>query len=139
MLLDAGRVFRRHLRSEHRLQPLLIVPRRSFHRNSLLRKEDNLPYLEPLFYIPTNSNPAAKNIAVLGGGVTGLTAAFELARTIHDAKITVYEQSGRFGGWIDSEVVKVDDGEIIFEWGARSFRPALEGSGWTTATLVSGR
>jgi protoporphyrinogen/coproporphyrinogen III oxidase len=74
---------------------------------------------------------------VLGGGITGLTAAFDLARSLPKTNITLYEKSTRLGGWIDSEVVPVDDGEVLFEWGPRSVRPALNDSGVATAQLVS--
>ena len=40
------------------------------------------------------------------------------------------------GGWVDSEVIKVDNGEILFEWGPRTLRPALGDSGLATVDLV---
>lgn len=82
-------------------------------------------------------NPQAKNIAVLGGGITGLTTAFNLTQDIPDAKITIYERQENLGGWINSELVGVDDGEVLFEWGPRTLRPDLNGSGRATLQLVS--
>ncbi|ETI19578.1 protoporphyrinogen oxidase [Cladophialophora carrionii CBS 160.54] len=69
-------------------------------------------------------NPHAREIAVLGGGLTGLATAYHLSREIPKAKITIYEKNARLGGWIDSETVKVDNGEALFEWGPRTIRCA---------------
>ena len=41
-----------------------------------------------------------KTIAILGGGITGLTAAYELLKLGH--KPTVYESSSRIGGAIET-------------------------------------
>ena len=81
-------------------------------------------------------NPDAENIAVLGGGITGLATAYHLAQTVPDAKITIFEKSSRLGGWIDSERVEVEGGDVIFEWGPRSLRPDLGGAGSATQALV---
>lgn len=135
MLLGYGRAAGRHVTSPtHSLRAL--VPR-SFHSFQRLHDAPQLPYVQDFSFRPSIvPNPSARQIAVLGGGLTGLTTAYELARTIPDAKITVYEKSSRLGGWLDSEIVKVDDGEVVFEWGARSFRPSSSGSGWATTLLV---
>ncbi len=82
-------------------------------------------------------NPNAKNIAVLGGGITGLTTAYHLARTIPSAKISIFERGERLGGWVDSELVDVGSGRsALFEWGPRSLRPDLSGAGRATLQLV---
>ena len=81
-------------------------------------------------------NPNAKTIAVLGGGITGLATAYNLTQRIPDANITIFEKNDRLGGWVDSEVIKVDKGEILFEWGPRTLRPALGDSGLATVDLV---
>ncbi|KAF9775342.1 hypothetical protein IL306_006553 [Fusarium sp. DS 682] len=65
------------------------------------------------------------NFAVLGGGLTGLTAAYYLAKKLPStAKITLYESSDRLGGWIKTDRVPVDiegkSGIVSFERGARS-------------------
>src|SRR3954447_20815329 len=39
-----------------------------------------------------------RRIAVVGGGISGLAAAFEARRLASDAEIVVYEATGRFGG-----------------------------------------
>lgn len=84
-------------------------------------------------------NPHAQNIAILGGGITGLATAYNLAGEIPHAKITIYEAQDRLGGWIDSEHVEVDDGKVLFEWGPRTLRPDLRGSGEATIQLVRTR
>ena len=82
------------------------------------------------------TNPNARNIAVLGGGISGLTTAYNLTRAIPQAKIVLYERNSRVGGWLDSEKIKVRDGEVLFEWGPRSVRPDLWGAGKNTVELV---
>ncbi|KAK8169762.1 hypothetical protein IWX90DRAFT_383771 [Phyllosticta citrichinensis] len=71
----------------------------------------------------THQKPAVKSIAVLGGGITGLAAAFFAHRKFPQAQITLFEASNRLGGVIDS--LKVDAGggrEIICETGPRTLR-----------------
>ncbi len=48
----------------------------------------------------SNQNLAGKKVAVIGGGFTGLTAAFELAKAGH--KVTVFEFSDHLGGLASS-------------------------------------
>lgn len=138
MLLDVGRAARRHATSElrrHRGTSLTLL--RSFSASILRSDAHELPYLLPGQFQPrAHPNPAAKEIAVLGGGVTGLSAAYNLANSIPHANITVYEKSERVGGWIDSEVVPVNGGEVLFEWGPRSLRPSIQGAGWATINLL---
>ncbi|KAI1376251.1 Protoporphyrinogen oxidase [Hypoxylon crocopeplum] len=70
-------------------------------------------------------NIKAREIAVLGGGMTGLTAAHYLARHARDANITLYEGSDRLGGWVYGSMVQVGDGEndkVLFQHGARMLR-----------------
>ena len=82
-------------------------------------------------------NPDAKNIAILGGGITGLTTAYHLARSLPDAKISIFERAERLGGWVDSELIDVGpDASVLFEWGPRSLRPDLKGPGLATLQLV---
>ncbi|KAG7094962.1 hypothetical protein E1B28_005763 [Marasmius oreades] len=68
------------------------------------------------------------SIAVLGGGLTGLSSAFYLSRRYPEALITVYEKSPRFGGWVHSERIDVtppDGGsaQVLLESGPRTLRP----------------
>ncbi|KAL2199186.1 hypothetical protein P885DRAFT_58590 [Corynascus similis CBS 632.67] len=75
-----------------------------------------------------------QTIAILGGGLTGLTTAWYLTRLLPDAKITIYEANKRLGGWIDTEKfqVKTPDGEegiVHFERAARMVKPLSKGRG----------
>jgi hypothetical protein len=84
----------------------------------------------------TSPHKDAMRIAVLGGGLTGLCTAFNLATKIPSARITIYEKSSRVGGWLDSEVVNVGDGQVLFDWGPRTIRPDPHGAGRATLHLV---
>lgn len=70
----------------------------------------------------SNSSVVA-NVAVLGGGITGLATAHYLSKEFPSAKITLYESKDTLGGWMKSKVMDVGDGEVIFESGPRSLRP----------------
>ena len=59
-------------------------------------------------------NPSSKSIAVLGAGITGLTAALRLTQRGH--RVRVFEASGRVGGAIRTEI----DGEWLIEGGPNS-------------------
>jgi hypothetical protein len=83
-------------------------------------------------------NPKAKNVAVVGGGITGLAAAYSLTKALPTAKITIFEAKRKLGGWLDSEMIPVDDGEVLFEWGPRTLRNDGIGPGRYTAQLVRG-
>ncbi|EPQ52278.1 Protoporphyrinogen oxidase [Gloeophyllum trabeum ATCC 11539] len=68
------------------------------------------------------------HIAILGGGLTGLSAAFHLARRFPSTPITLLEKEHRFGGWVRSERVEVADGQrrresMVLEAGPRTLRP----------------
>ncbi|KAK7524452.1 hypothetical protein IWZ03DRAFT_302763 [Phyllosticta citriasiana] len=71
----------------------------------------------------THQKPPVRNIAVLGGGITGLAAAFFAHRKFPQAQVTLFETSNRLGGVIES--LKVDAGggrKIICETGPRTLR-----------------
>lgn len=73
------------------------------------------------------------SIAVLGGGLTGLSTAWYLTRLLPQVKITLYEASNRLGGWIDTETVEVqtEDGQkgtVNFERAARMIAPQTKTS-----------
>lgn len=62
----------------------------------------------------------------MGGGLTGLTATYYLAKEMPPTtQITLYEGSGRLGGWIWTDNVPVSvggvTGNVAFERGPRSF------------------
>lgn len=69
----------------------------------------------------------AYNVAVVGGGITGLTAAWRLTQDPKCTGVTLYEKSHRLGGWMESETIPVGDGQIVFEYGPRTLR-------WTDPT-----
>lgn len=64
------------------------------------------------FLIPQSSN----KIAILGAGISGLTAAFELKKKGID--FTLFEKENRPGGWIKTSFHQ----GALFEWGPRSLR-----------------
>lgn len=87
-----------------------------------------------------NTETKDANIAVLGGGLTGLTTAYYLAKHLPStAKITLYEGSERLGGWIKTEKVPVEvetvKGTVTFERGPRSLT-SLSGNYWRYDDLV---
>lgn len=68
------------------------------------------------------------SIAVVGGGITGLSSAFHLSRRFPQAQIRVFEKLRREGGWIRSQRVDVQgyNGEkasVLLESGPRTLRP----------------
>ncbi|XP_071031202.1 protoporphyrinogen oxidase-like isoform X2 [Oncorhynchus clarkii lewisi] len=62
-----------------------------------------------------------KTMAVLGGGIGGLSACFHLSKSHQVSKIVLLEGDGRFGGWLSS--TRREDG-AVFEHGPRGIRPA---------------
>uniref|UniRef100_A0A9J8D8B9 Protoporphyrinogen oxidase n=1 Tax=Cyprinus carpio carpio TaxID=630221 RepID=A0A9J8D8B9_CYPCA len=62
-----------------------------------------------------------KVVAVLGGGIGGLSACHHLSKSPNVSKIVLLERSGRCGGWLSS--IRRDDG-AVFEQGPRGVRPA---------------
>ena len=71
-----------------------------------------------------NPNYPVTNVAVLGGGITGLTSAFYLTKFFPFAKVTIFEGSDRLGGWIRTSKHEVEDGNhVYFEHGPRTLRP----------------
>ncbi|KAF9187828.1 hypothetical protein BGZ51_001001 [Haplosporangium sp. Z 767] len=67
------------------------------------------------------------HIAVLGGGISGLSTAWYLARTApSNVSISLFEGGRRTGGWVHSDRVsdpKHPGGSILLERGPRSLRP----------------
>ena len=76
-----------------------------------------------------------KNVAILGGGITGLASAFYLSKQLPEARITLFEGSSRLGGWLHSKRVDVGNGKVVFEQGPRTLRPAIP-NGLVTLNLV---
>lgn len=72
-----------------------------------------------------------RTVAVLGGGIAGLSAAFSLSRQLDPQryKIVVLEAQKRLGGWMHSERVPVhadakSDATALLESGPRSLMPS---------------
>ncbi|KAI5463042.1 hypothetical protein BGZ63DRAFT_352482 [Mariannaea sp. PMI_226] len=87
-----------------------------------------------------SSKPLNSDIAVLGGGLTGLTTAYYLAKKLPPSvNITLYEASNRLGGWVRTERHPVDiggkKGTVLFERGPRSLT-SLDGNYWRYDDVV---
>src|SRR5262245_52847410 len=71
------------------------------------------------------ASAAAPHVVVVGGGITGLSAAFYLERAAHVAgqpiRCTVIERDTRFGGKILTETIEDSSGTFIVEGGPDSF------------------
>lgn len=65
---------------------------------------------------------------VIGGGITGMTAAWRLCHDPKCKKVTLYEKSPRLGGWLQSEKVEVEGGHVVFEYGPRTLRASKDTS-----------
>ncbi|CAG8525318.1 702_t:CDS:2 [Paraglomus brasilianum] len=66
--------------------------------------------------------PSTFNITILGGGISGLSTAWYLSRSLpKSCKITIIEASNRLGGWIQSR--RHGEQGILFEYGPRTLRP----------------
>ncbi|KAK3300301.1 uncharacterized protein B0H64DRAFT_380544 [Chaetomium fimeti] len=82
-------------------------------------------------YAVDSSEHPPKSIAILGGGLTGLSTAWHLTRVLPKAKITIYEAQTRMGGWIETDKVEVKTpdggvGTVHFERAARMIKPQTE-------------
>ena len=62
---------------------------------------------------------ALQRVAVLGGGISGLVAAWRLACLLPSTEVLVLEKSSKWGGWMQSATL--EDG-TVFELGPRSMR-----------------
>lgn len=71
-------------------------------------------------------------VHILGGGVSGLSAAYYLCKKIPSNTISILEASKRTGGWIQTH--ELENG-ILFEQAARTLRPRSE-TGLNTLSLI---
>ncbi|KAF4564615.1 oxygen-dependent protoporphyrinogen oxidase [Pleurotus pulmonarius] len=67
-------------------------------------------------------------LAILGGGLSGLSAAFHLLRRFPNALITIIEKHNKLGGWAQSDRIDVKDERgqpcsVLLESGPRTLRP----------------
>ncbi|KAG8737439.1 oxygen-dependent protoporphyrinogen oxidase [Ceratobasidium sp. 414] len=69
-------------------------------------------------------------IGVLGGGISGLSAAFHLSRRLasnQDIRVVLLEKTKRLGGWIKSDNATIRAGNkaysVVLEAGPRTLRP----------------
>ncbi|KAJ8287599.1 hypothetical protein COCON_G00002580 [Conger conger] len=74
-----------------------------------------------------------KTVAVLGGGIGGLTACYHLSKSPQVSKMVLLEGSGRLGGWLNS--TRREDG-AVFERGPRGVRH-VGAVGRNTLNMVS--
>lgn len=97
----------------------------------------------PLCYLQSRSYSEASiplqheatDIAILGGGITGLVSAYCFSNSHPQAKITVFDAAPRLGGWLHSTSIDVGTGNVVFEQGPRNLRPS-QPSGMVTLELV---
>lgn len=84
----------------------------------------------------TDGRNPPPNIAILGGGITGLSSAYYLSQQLPAANITLYEATESLGGWLRSRHVDVGNGTVVFEQGPRTLRPHTP-AGLVTLELVT--
>ncbi len=60
-------------------------------------------------------------LIIIGGGITGLSAAYYATKKIPNAQITLIESSDRWGGKITTDRATFDDGQFIIEGGPDTF------------------
>ncbi|KAJ9456834.1 Protoporphyrinogen oxidase [Diplonema papillatum] len=77
------------------------------------------------------SEPGAKRVVIIGGGITGLAAAYELTKRAGPAvQVTVLHGDDKVGGWLKSKPVA----GVLCEQGPRGFRS--QGAGAYTLQLA---
>ncbi|KAI9800155.1 MAG: oxygen-dependent protoporphyrinogen oxidase [Piccolia ochrophora] len=82
-----------------------------------------------------SNSSTGDDVAVLGGGITGLATAFFLLKSSPSTKVTLYEAGSRLGGWLETKHVDVGTGSIVFEQGPRTLRPSVP-NGLVTLRLI---
>lgn len=111
----------------------LTVMQRCTHGSETLLKASSGPLITRLRHVAVrhrafSSQPGTTyDVAILGGGVTGLAAAYYLTKELPKARITIYEGSDRLGGWLSSKRIPVEGGSVLFESGPRSLRTSSNG------------
>lgn len=92
--------------------------------------------------VVTISNPSASSggIAVLGGGISGIAAAFWLTELMPGAKVTVFESANRLGGLIGTlrqDGFLLETGPLAFPTVARATGALMRSAGLSAACLPS--
>ncbi len=64
-----------------------------------------------------DTHPMPPRIAVIGGGISGLTAAYRLTKLLPQARVEIFEASDRLGGVLATHC----EGDFLIERGADSF------------------
>lgn len=64
-----------------------------------------------------------RHIGVVGGGISGLSSAFHLARRFPSTQITIFEKQSRLGSWLKSEKIEIGHQNVVVEAGPRTLRP----------------
>ena len=87
-----------------------------------------------------SSNP--ERIAILGGGIAGLSSAYYAGKQFPDSTITLFEAGSDPGGWIRTRRIEVKDadgnkGSVLFEQGPRALRPAPVTAGLVGCVFLS--
>ncbi|KAI1461754.1 Protoporphyrinogen oxidase [Annulohypoxylon moriforme] len=98
----------------------------SIGRQLAYTRTEKLSRVQKKTFATAGSRNSQREIAVIGGGITGLTTAHYLARYAKNAHITLYDGSQRLGGWIHGETMRVgsgEDDEVLFQRGPRILRP----------------
>ena len=96
----------------------------------------NFTHLESRSFSDDNKHvDDVTNVAILGGGITGLASAFYLTKSYPKARITIFESGSRLGSWLRSTKINVDGGHVVFEQGPRTLRPS-GAAGLATLALV---
>ena len=62
------------------------------------------------------------DVIIIGGGITGLAAAYRLSQSAPSLKVALLEASNRLGGKIKTERI----GDFVLEAGADSFLDCLD-------------
>ncbi|MEO6096037.1 MAG: protoporphyrinogen oxidase [Fibrobacteria bacterium] len=82
--------------------------------------------------LPENCPIIPQRIAVLGGGMTGLSAAFWLSRLMPNASVTLYEKQDRLGGLVGTRTLRgrlLETGPLAFPSAAPATRELIEACG----------
>lgn len=87
--------------------------------------------------MPISKLPYKGSVAVIGGGISGLSFSYFLNKLRPDINIEIYERNSRCGGWIKSEKVKLGENDVVFEKGPRTLRGVSDGTLLITDILRS--